>query len=57
MSKKPRLHKYRITLTLEMNEGDFNPHQIDWKSLLSMQKNERCESYVEDFEAVSSWKS
>jgi hypothetical protein len=60
MSKKfkgTRLHKYRITLTLDMNEGEFSPHQIDWRKILSMESNEKYDAYVEDLDALPSWKS
>jgi len=55
--KKTNLHKHRITLTLDMIDGEFDPHQIDWKKLLSMQPVERCEVYVENLDSLPSWKS
>ncbi len=55
--KKQKLKTYRITLTLDMVDGEFDPHQIAWKELLSMQPVERCKVYVEDLDALPSWKS
>jgi hypothetical protein len=40
-------NKYRITLELNVNE-DFNPHQINWKKLFELDRNEQVKSYVED---------
>ena len=40
-------NKYRITLELNVNE-DFNPHQINWKKLFELERNEQVKSYVED---------
>ncbi len=46
--------KYRITLEIEALD-DFNPHQIDWRKVLEIQDNERCESIIEDMSNPVSW--
>ena len=39
--------KYRITLELDVLD-DFNPRQIDWRKVLTMDENEDCKCYIED---------
>ena len=46
--------KYRVTLDLEVQE-DFNPHNIDWEKVLSVQRNEKVKSYVEDLNTPDRW--
>ena len=46
--------KYRVTLDLEVQE-DFNPHNIDWEKVLSVQRNAKVNSYVEDLNTPDRW--
>ena len=39
--------KYRITLELDVLD-DFNPREIDWRKVLTMEENEDCKCYIED---------
>ena len=39
--------KYRITLELDVLD-DFNPREIDWRKVLTMEDNEDCKCYIED---------
>ena len=39
--------KYRITLELDVLD-DFNPRDIDWRKVLTMEDNEDCKCYIED---------
>ena len=39
--------KYRITLDLDVLD-DFNPREIDWRKVLTMEENEDCKCYIED---------
>ena len=39
--------KYRITLELDVLV-DFNPREIDWRKVLTMEDNEDCKCYIED---------
>ena len=39
--------KYRITLELDVLD-DFNPRDIDWRKVLTMEENEDCKCYIED---------
>ena len=39
--------KDRITLELDVLD-DFNPREIDWRKVLTMEENEDCKCYIED---------
>ena len=39
--------KYRITLELDVLD-EFNPREIDWRKVLTMEENEDCKCYIED---------
>ena len=39
--------KDRITLELDVLD-DFNPRDIDWRKVLTMEDNEDCKCYIED---------
>ena len=41
--------KYRITLELDVLD-DFNPREIDWRKVLTMEENEDCKCYIEDLD-------
>jgi hypothetical protein len=45
-------NKYRITLEIE-TLSDFNPHQINWRSLFKLEPNEKVKSYIEDFNVIA----
>ena len=42
--------KYRITLELDVLD-DFNPREIDWRKVLTMEENEDCKCYIEDVDS------
>ena len=42
--------KYRITLELDVLD-DFNPREIDWRKVLTMEENEDCKCYIEDIDS------
>ena len=44
----PQKTRYRITLDLEVFDDEFDPHQIDWESLLQLEGGESAEAYVEN---------
>lgn len=39
--------KFRITLEVEVLD-DFDPFQIDWSNVLSLEPAEDCSAYIED---------
>ena len=41
--------KYRITLELDVLD-DFNPREIDWRKVLTMEENEDCKCYIEEID-------
>ena len=41
--------KYRITLELDVLD-DFNPRDIDWRKVLTIEENEDCKCYIEDID-------
>ena len=41
--------KYRITLELDVLD-DFNPREIDWRKVLTIEENEDCKCYIEDID-------
>ena len=42
--------KYRITLELDVLD-DFNPREIDWRKVLTMEENEDCKCYIEEIDS------
>jgi len=48
MTYLPQKTRYRITLDLEVFDDEFDPHQIDWESLLQLEGGESAEAYVEN---------
>ena len=42
--------KYRITLELDVLD-DFNPRDIDWRKVLTIEENEDCKCYIEDIDS------